>query len=142
MKAAARTFVALTASVFALRFVAGALDAAPVPSASGVDPAGLDFFEKRIRPVLVERCYKCHSAESEKLKSGLRLDTREALLKGGESGKPAVVPGDAESSRLIRAIRYSDPTSRCRRRTRSSPSSRDTDLEAWSKWARPIPARS
>src|SRR5687767_126935 len=65
-----------------------------------------DFFEKNIRPVLVEHCYKCHSAKSEKLKGGLRLDTPEAMLKGGESGKPAIVPGDAEASLLIEAIRY------------------------------------
>ena len=72
-------------------------------------PAGIEFFEQRIRPVLVDRCYKCHSAEAEqnkKLKGKLRLDTREGLLKGGESGKPAVVPGDADHSLLIEAIRY------------------------------------
>src|SRR5262245_45675633 len=64
-----------------------------------------EFFEKKIRPVLVERCYKCHSAESEKIKGELLLDTRDGLLKGGEHG-PAIVPGDAEKSRLIEAIRY------------------------------------
>src|SRR5690242_18833893 len=65
-----------------------------------------DFFEKKIRPVLVDRCFKCHSATSEKLKGELLLDTKEGMLKGGESGKPAVVPGDADRSRLIEAIRY------------------------------------
>lgn len=65
-----------------------------------------DFFEKRIRPVLVDHCYKCHSASSEKLKGALLLDTREGMLKGGESGKPAIVPGDAEASLLVEAIRY------------------------------------
>jgi len=65
-----------------------------------------EFFEKRIRPVLVERCYKCHSAQSEKIRSGLLLDTKEGLLQGGESGQPAIVPGKAEESRLIEAIRY------------------------------------
>src|SRR2546423_201194 len=65
-----------------------------------------EFFEKKIRPVLVEHCYKCHSASSEKLKGELFLDTKEGTLKGGESGKPAVVPGDADKSRLIEAIRY------------------------------------
>ena len=67
-----------------------------------------DFFEKKIRPVLVERCYKCHSAEAEKLKGNLRLDTKEGVLKGGESGKPAIVPGDAEKSLLVEAIRYNN----------------------------------
>src|SRR5262245_26767311 len=65
-----------------------------------------DFFEKRIRPVLVERCYKCHSAQSEKIRGGLLLDTKEGWRKGGESGQPAIVPGQAEQSRLIHAIRY------------------------------------
>src|SRR5437016_13948906 len=65
-----------------------------------------EFFEKKIRPLLAERCYKCHSLEAEKLKSGLLLDTKDGMLKGGESGKPAIVPGNAEASRLIEAIRY------------------------------------
>jgi hypothetical protein len=67
---------------------------------------GIEFFEKNIRPVLVERCYKCHS-EGQKIKGKLRLDTREGVLKGGESGSPAVVPGNPEKSVLIQAIRYS-----------------------------------
>src|SRR5882724_106869 len=69
-------------------------------------PEAIEFFEKRIRPVLAERCYKCHSADAEKVKGDLLLDNRDAMLKGGESGKPAVVAGDAEKSRLIEAIRY------------------------------------
>jgi hypothetical protein len=72
------------------------------------DKEGQDFFEKKIRPLLVEHCYKCHSASAEKLKGSLLLDTKEGMLKGGESGKPAIVPGDAERSRLIEAIRYSN----------------------------------
>ncbi len=66
---------------------------------------GLAFFEKKIRPVLVERCYKCHSAESEKLKGELMLDTRAGIRKGGESGH-AVVPGKLKESLLIESIRY------------------------------------
>jgi hypothetical protein len=65
----------------------------------------VEFFEKKIRPIFVERCYKCHSAESKKAKGGLLLDTREGMLQGGDHG-PAIVPGDAEKSRLIEAIRY------------------------------------
>src|SRR6266516_1875874 len=64
---------------------------------------GIEFFEKRIRPVLTEKCYKCHSASAEKIKGGLLLDSREGMLKGGESGKPAIVTGEAERSRLIEA---------------------------------------
>src|SRR5580704_1994857 len=61
--------------------------------------AGIAFFESKIRPVLVERCQKCHSAEVTKPKGQLRLDTRETTRKGGTSG-PAVVPGDVEASAL------------------------------------------
>jgi len=68
----------------------------------------IDFFEKRIRPVLVARCYKCHSAAAEKVKGGLLLDSREGLLKGGESEKPAIVPGFPERSRLIEAICFTN----------------------------------
>src|SRR5688500_7337059 len=82
-------------------------DAPPSPS-----PDGVEFFEKNIRPVLVDACSTCHgpeAADAGKLKGGLRLDTREALLKGGDSGKPSVVPGDAEASLLVTALRHADP---------------------------------
>jgi mono/diheme cytochrome c family protein len=69
------------------------------------DAKGLEFFEKEVRPILVEHCYDCHSAESKNLKGGLRLDSQEGLLKGGDLG-PALVPGDPDKSRLIEAIRY------------------------------------
>ncbi len=69
------------------------------------DPAGIDFFEKKIRPVLVNKCYECHSADAEKVKGGLALDTREGMRIGGDSG-PAVVPGDLRASLLIEAIRF------------------------------------
>ena len=66
-----------------------------------------DFFEKKIRPVLADKCYKCHSEKSEKIKGGLTLDTREGLRRGGENG-PAVVPGDLKESLLIEAVRYAN----------------------------------
>ena len=67
--------------------------------------AGFEFFEKKIRPLLTERCYECHSAEK-KIKGGLRLDLADGWLKGGDSG-PAVMPGKVDDSPLIKAIRYS-----------------------------------
>lgn len=73
-------------------------------------PEGIVFFEKKIRPVLVEHCYKCHSdeaAKKKKLKGGLRLDSRERLRQGGDSG-PALVPGDAKKSLLLALVRH-DP---------------------------------
>ena len=67
--------------------------------------AALAFFEKKIRPVLVQHCYECHSAGAKKIRGGLTLDTREGLLRGGESG-PAVVPGKPGLSLLIQALKY------------------------------------
>ena len=67
--------------------------------------ADLAFFEQKIRPVLVEQCYSCHSATSKRgPRGGLRVDTREALRKGGDSGA-AVVPGTATASWLVKALR-------------------------------------
>ena len=70
-----------------------------------IDPSHLEFFEKRIRPVLVDKCYKCHSADAEKLKGGLLLDSRWGWQQGGESG-PAIVPGDPSTSLLLSALHY------------------------------------
>src|SRR3954452_15246780 len=67
-----------------------------------------EFFEKKIRPVLADHCYPCHSLAAEKLKSGLLLDSKAGTIKGGDSGKPAIVPGKAEVSLLIEAIRYTN----------------------------------
>src|SRR5581483_7522918 len=77
--------------------------AAPALRAAEPDPKGVEFFESKIRPVLAEQCYKCHSAQSGKAKGGLTLDTRAAMLKGGDTG-PAVVPGHPEKSLLLTAI--------------------------------------
>src|SRR5262245_41884059 len=65
----------------------------------------VEFFETKIRPVLVEHCYECHSAKSEKLKGNLLLDNREGARKGGETG-PAVVPGNPDASLVVQALRY------------------------------------
>jgi hypothetical protein len=66
------------------------------------DP-GVQFFEQKIRPVLVKHCYPCHSAEAKKVRGSLLLDTRAGLLKGGDSG-PALVPGKVTESLLIKAL--------------------------------------
>ena len=67
-----------------------------------------DFFENKIRPILADKCYKCHSSQAERVKGGLLLDTRDGWRHGGDSGK-VIVPGDPESSLFIKAIRYDDP---------------------------------
>ena len=91
-------FVLVLPFVFACLAVATASSAEPTA-------AQLRFFETKIRPVLVERCYKCHSAKSAKVKGQLLLDSQAGTLKGGESG-PAIVAGDVDDSLLIQAIRY------------------------------------
>jgi len=73
--------------------------------AFGDEGAGVEFFEKRIRPLLIRHCYECHSAASSELKGGLRLDSRDFTRKGGESG-PAIVPGNTQKSLLLDAIRH------------------------------------
>ena len=67
----------------------------------------LDFFESKIRPLLAEKCYKCHSQEAGKMKGSLTLDTVDATRNGGETG-PGVVPGDLEKSLVYKAITYTD----------------------------------
>ena len=94
------TFSALVIASAAL----GATD--PVETAhAGISSDQLNFFEKHIRPVLVESCYQCHS-ESQKVKGGLTLDTKQGVLLGGESGHPGVTPGSIAESPLYEAITW------------------------------------
>ena len=65
----------------------------------------LEFFETKVRPLLAEHCYQCHSANADRIEGSLRLDHREAILRGGDSGA-AIEPGDADRSLLIEAVRY------------------------------------
>lgn len=70
------------------------------------EPAdSLEFFENRIRPVLVKHCYECHSAGADEIAGSLVLDSSDGMISGGDSG-PAIEPGDADSSMLISALRY------------------------------------
>jgi len=85
------------------RFLLLAFSAAAAAHAA-LAPADVEFFENRIRPVLAQDCYECHRTGG-KMKAGLALDHRAALLKGGDAG-PAVVPGDTKNSLLLQAIRH------------------------------------
>lgn len=71
------------------------------------DEASLEFFEKEVRPLLVRRCYECHSGEAKELKGELRLDSRAAVIAGGETGA-AIMPGKPDKSLLVDAINYGD----------------------------------
>ena len=66
---------------------------------------GVEFFETHIRPLLIQHCYECHSADAKKLKANLSLDTRQGWETGGDSG-PAIVPGKPEESLLIKAVSH------------------------------------
>jgi uncharacterized protein DUF1553/uncharacterized protein DUF1549/cytochrome c len=88
-----------------LRVLTAALLTLSVSSAEEFSKEHIEFFETKIRPVLVDHCYECHSAQSEKLKGKLLLDSRDAARKGGETG-PAVVPNDPDASLIVQALRY------------------------------------
>jgi hypothetical protein len=78
----------------------------PALLAASDNSAGVDYFEQHIRPVLVEHCYECHSQKTaDAPRGGLRLDSSEAIEQGGDSGS-VVVPGDADASLLIKALKY------------------------------------
>ena len=117
-----------------------------VPPAWGADTkatdhtgAGIEFFEKEIRPILVEQCYGCHSSKAEKgIKGGLNLETAAGLRKGGENG-PALVPGDPEHSLLIKAVRYTDEHLQMPPKDKKLPALQIQNLEAWIKMGAPDP---
>jgi hypothetical protein len=103
------TFCALTGILpLAPEGLAAASETAAKPAEAApaeITPEAAELFEKHIRPLFVERCQKCHGPE--KQESGLRLDNRAGLLKGGESG-PIVISGKPEASPLIEAVLYTD----------------------------------
>jgi hypothetical protein len=78
---------------------------AVVASADEAAEESFDFFEARIRPVLIDHCYECHAEDSEDLGGSLRLDVKDGWMIGGDSG-PAITPGDPAASELMAAIRY------------------------------------
>ncbi|HSI15433.1 MAG TPA: DUF1553 domain-containing protein [Chthoniobacter sp.] len=97
---------------------------------------GMEFFEKKVRPLLAERCYECHSPDK-KVKGGLRLDTRDGWVKGGDTS-PAIVPGEPEKSLLVTAIRYKDRDLQMPEK-RKLPDDEIAILEQWVKMGAPDP---
>lgn len=100
----------------------------------------IEFFEKKIRPLLHKRCYTCHASTSKKLRGGLRLDTRKGLLAGGHSGK-VIVAGQPDKSALIHAVRYGADSSQMPPAGKL-PAAEIALLEAWVKRGAPFPASS
>jgi len=126
----ANRIVAL-AAILSLTAVSAASAATPRPTAQGVE-----FFEKKIRPVLAQHCYDCHNS-IDKAKGGLALDYRDALLKGGDAGA-VIVPGDPNESPLIWAIRHEEHIEM----PANAPKLSDAiirDFERWVKMGAPDP---
>jgi hypothetical protein len=99
--------------------------------------ADLKFFESKIRPILTEHCYKCHSKD-EKVKGGLLLDSREAVLAGGNTGA-AIVPGKPDQSLLIQAIRYKDEDLQMPPKGEKLTDAQIADLTEWVRRGAPDP---
>ncbi|MGQ0554269.1 MAG: PSD1 and planctomycete cytochrome C domain-containing protein [Planctomycetota bacterium] len=99
------------------------------PVAAPAADEGEQLFREQVRPLLEQHCYRCHSAGAKKLRASLRLDSRDAMLKGGESGA-ALVPGDAAASLLVRAVRYDD------RDLQMPPDNRlaQAEIDAFERW--------
>ncbi|QOV91309.1 DUF1553 domain-containing protein [Humisphaera borealis] len=130
-----RSIYACTALVITLVTAATAVVAeAPKP-----DPAGVAFFEQKVRPVLVEHCYECHSASAKKVRGGLLLDSRPGWQKGGDSMTPAIVPGDPARSLLIRSIRHETEDLAMPPKKPKLPDGVIADLSAWVKMGAPDP---
>jgi len=106
------------------------------------DKEGIELFEKKIRQVLVERCFECHSAKAKKVEGNLLLDSRDTSRKGGDLG-PAIVPGDLDKSLLIQAIRYADENLQMPPKEKGRlPAEIVADFEAWVKRGAPDPRDS
>jgi cytochrome c553 len=107
-----------------------------LPASASDSPEAIAFFESKVRPLLVEHCLDCHSPEH-KVKGGLRLDTREGWMQGGDSGA-AIVPGKPDDSLLISAVRYTNKDLRMPEK-RKLPAAQIAILEEWVRMGAPDP---
>jgi hypothetical protein len=98
-------FLLLVPGQVAADALAQSADSVAEAKATAFAAEEIEFFEKRVRPILVERCFECHSSDAKKLQGNLLLDRRAAILTGGDLG-PAAMPGEPEKSLLVEAIRY------------------------------------
>ncbi len=118
--------------------------AAATPALAAVTPElpkeQLEFFESKVRPILKENCYKCHSIEQGKAKGDLTLDTRDGWEKGGKNGA-AIEPGNIDKSMLIAAIRYEDPDLQMPPKGEKLSPQQIADLTQWVKMGAPDPRK-
>src|SRR5688572_21317290 len=116
--------------------------AVPVWGAVTAEPTKeqIEFFEQKIRPILADNCYQCHSQEQGKSKGDLTLDTKKGWEKGGESG-PAIVPGDPEKSTLYKAVSYKDDDLQMPPKSKGGKlaDQQIADLATWIKMGAPDP---
>jgi mono/diheme cytochrome c family protein len=110
-----------------------------VGGVSAAESEGVAFFEQRIRPVLIEHCYECHSAEAKKLKGNLYLDSKAGWQKGGDSGKPIIIPGKPEESLLIQSVRHEVEDLEMPPKKPKLPDAVIADLVTWVKLGAPDP---
>ncbi len=125
-------------NISAITFLLAFAGIAPVRNIAATEENGFEFFENKIRPILVDNCYKCHSLQSEKVKGGLLLDSKEGVLKGGDNG-PVITPGDPEKSPLITAVRYKDENLQMPPKNKKLPAEQIALLEEWVKMGAPDP---
>ena len=111
----------------------------PLASAFNIQPTpdDLTFFESKIRPVLVKHCYECHGFQASEPGGNLLLDSRPAILKGGDT-EPPIVPGDPDASLMMRAVRYADPDLKMPPAGKLA-SHEIADLERWIRLGAPDP---
>ena len=124
--------------LFLSLFLPVAHPADTAPSRPAISPADLQFFETKIRPVLVENCYKCHSHDADRVKGGLLLDSAEATLMGGDTG-PALIPGKPAESLLITAITYKDEELQMPPKGKKLSAAQIADLTEWVRRGAPDP---
>jgi hypothetical protein len=105
---------------------------AAVPSAEQ-----MKFFESKIRPLLVQRCYECHSSESKEVGGNLLLDSRAGLLQGGDT-EPPILMDDPDASLLLTAVRYTDDGLKMPPKSKL-PAAEIADLETWVRMGAPDP---
>jgi hypothetical protein len=118
----------------------GVLSPTPAGPADTVSPADRDFFERKVRPLLIDKCWKCHSTQTKKQRGGLLLDSRPALLKGGDTG-PALVPGQPDKSLLVHAVRHANDELKMPPDGKLPPE-RIAVLEEWVRRGAPFPGEA
>jgi hypothetical protein len=129
------SFARLSLAVFALGYTVPWIG----PRVCWADSDGIAFFEQKIRPVLIEHCYGCHSANAEKLKGNLYLDSKKGWQKGGDSGEPVIVAGEPESSLLLASVQHLEPGLEMPPDGPKLPDAVIADLTTWIKMGAPDP---